>query len=477
MTATRNPLRVTLPLLAILAAALLVILRPAAPEYPDLMRRGARHVEAAERTAAIATYRKAARLQPDDPLPRLRAAHVYLDWGRTDEALREIEQAERLGADDAALLRLRIEAHTALADWDAVAKHAQTLLNLAPDDMDAHHALARACVNRRKWDAARARYRTLLDLAPSDATAHERLGALLLGVDDAAAFQHLFAAETELAEQLLTALTEAQADAPDEPAYADVLLGRALLEGDASALAARHFRRAVERRPDYAIAHAYLGHALDKLGAPDEAEAALERAVALAPDSATAHTLLGLHHEQRGDLAAARAEYETAYDLDPDNPAICVEIGQTWAAEGRYVPADTWLREAVSLQPNDPALWEVLARFYLNHNIKSTGQAVEATEALLKLAPESAVAHDLRGWAALQMDQYATAREHLTRALAIDPTLAAAHYHLGLLHKTEGKPDQAREAFIRARDLDTTGALTPLIERAMDDVAPTRGLD
>ncbi len=461
----------TLPLLALLAAALLVILRPAAPEYPSLMRQGNQHAEADERTAAIVAYQKAARLQPADPLPHLQSAQVYLDWGDIDEALREIERAEQLGADDAALLRLRIAAHTALANWDAVVEHTQKLLRYAPDDVKARHALARAHVNQQEWNAARSQYRALLRLAPHDAKAHEQLGALLLGQDNDAAVEHLFSARTALAEQLIT--TMAQIEVGGESAHADRLLGQTFLRAGEWTLATRHLRRAIDRNPDDALAHAYLGHAHGKMDAPDEAEAALERAVALAPDSATAHTFLGLHHERMSDLAAARAAYETAYDLDPDNPAICVEIGQTWAAEGRYVPAETWLREAVSLQPNDPALWEVLARFYLNHHIKSTGQAVEATEALLKIAPESAVAHDLRGWAALQMDQYATAREHLTRALELDPTLAAAYYHLGLLHRTEGKTEQAREAFIRARDLDTTGALTPLIERA----SPTMGLD
>ncbi|RLC91794.1 MAG: hypothetical protein DRI77_13490, partial [Chloroflexi bacterium] len=163
-------------------------------------------------------------------------------------------------------------------------------------------------------------------------------------------------------------------------------------------------------------------------------------------------------------------EYETAYDLDPTNPATCIEIGQTWAAEGRYVAAEIWLREAVSLQPYDAALWEVLARFYLDHNITAEGQGIETTAELVRLSPDDARAHDLRGWAAFQVGDYDTAESSLWRAISLDPALAAAHYHLGRLWAAQGAHQKAREAFIRALDLDTTGELVPPVERALGEL-------
>jgi Flp pilus assembly protein TadD len=194
----------------------------------------------------------------------------------------------------------------------------------------------------------------------------------------------------------------------------------------------------------------------------------LRQAAALAPDSAAAHTFLGLHYERLGDASSARAEYEAAYDLDPDNPATCVEIGQTWAAEGRYTEAEIWLREAVSLRPDDPALWQVLARFYLDHNITAAGRGVEAAAKLLQLLPDDARAHDLRGWAAFQVGDYEQAEESFLRAVALDPSLAAVHYHLGLLWTVRGWHQDAQEAFTRALDLDTTGKFAPFIERTME---------
>jgi len=214
--------------------------------YLDLLRQGDEHAARAERVAA---YQEAARLRSDDPIPYLRLARVYLDWGRTDDALTAVAEAERLGAREADFERLRLAIHIARADWPAVVEHAQRLL------------------------------------------------ALLAGADPAA-IRHLFAARTDLADNLLGVLREM--GTIDDPAYASALLGRACFEA------------------------------------------------------------------------------------------------QEWALA-------VWLREAVSLEPDDPALWEVLARFYLDHNITTEGRGVEAASELVKLLPDDAGAYDLRGWAAFQV--------------------------------------------------------------------------
>ncbi len=458
--------------LALLAISLTLILGTTRTPYADLIRRGDALAEQTHRTAAVAAYRAAAQLRPTDPLPYVQQAQVYLDWGRPDAALDALAEAEQLGADDLLLARLRMRAHIARAAWPAVIEEARRQL---PGDGEARLAMANAYVQMRDWDAARREYEALLLQAESDSRvaqiAHERLGALLTGRDPAA-LDHLFAAQTDLARQLLDVLlTKAVAD---DPAYTDALLGRTLLASGEWALASRCLERAVEIAPHYADAHAHLGHALDQMGRAQQARAHLTRAVALAPDSVPARTFLGLHYDQQGDHAAARAEYEAAYDLDPQSAALCVEIGQTWIAENRYNIAEIWLREAVNLHPDDPTYWEILTRFYLTHQFTLEDRGTDAAETLLVLAPESATAHELRGWAALQADDYEAAEDFLQQALALDPLLASAYYRLGLLHQARGAGEgavgaAAREAFIRALDLDTSGVLRPHIERALNE--------
>jgi tetratricopeptide (TPR) repeat protein len=465
---------VVLAALALLLASLVFVLRPSGSEYLELLRQAEAHAENLERTAAAAAYNEAAGLRLDAPLPHLSLAQLYLDWGRTDEALDAVDEAERLGAEPIDVEWLRVAIHTAGAEtsvtakpahWSAVVEHAQRLLILDPDSRETRHTLARAYLGLREWGAALSIYRELLRSDPNDERAHERLGALLLG-EDPNAVEHLHLAETELSQQLLT--TFAEAGGTGDAAYASTQVARVLIGGQEWPLAARQLQLAISRSPDYADAHMYLGHVLDQMGYPEDAGPHLLGATGVAPDSPVAHTLLGLHYDRLGEEADARAQYEAAYDLAPDNPAVCVEIGQTWAAEGRYVAAEIWLREAISLKPDDPRLWEILARFYLDHNITSDDRAVRAAKKLLELAPDDAHAHDLRGWAAFQVGDYETAQEHLQGAIELDPEIASAHYHLGLLKSAQGHPEEAQEAFTRAIDLDATGTFSALVQRARE---------
>jgi Flp pilus assembly protein TadD len=456
--------------LVLILVALALILHPIDTRYQDLLRHGDALAAETKRTAAVTAYEEGVSLRPGDPEPHLRLARLYLDWGRTDEALAALAEAERLGVGEGDRVRLEqlwTAVYVARADWPAVVERAQRVIVLAPDDAsDARHTLARAYVELRQWEGAQAAYEALVEFDPGDALAHERLGALLVG-DDPAAIQHLFAAQTDLAGQLIGVLEEP--DVLDNPAYAQALLGRVLFEAGEWALASYHFEQALYLEPSYPDAHAYLGCALDQMGHSREAWPHLLMAVSWAPDSVVAHTFLGMHYDLQGDHAAARAEYEAAYDLDPTNPATCVAIGQTWAAERRYVAAEIWFSAAVALRPDDPALWKVLAHFYLDRHITFEGQAVAVTAKLLELAPDDAQAYDLRGWAAFQVGDYATAQDYLLQALDIDPTLATALYHLGVLLDVQGENQGAQEAFVRAIDLDTTGALVPLVERALDE--------
>lgn len=436
---------------------LLLLLHPQPSPFLDALRQGDTYTAQMSRTLAVDSFHKAARLRPQDPLPYLRMAQVYLDWGRAEEALAAATVAQRLGADPVDSGRVHLDGHVAGANWGAAADVAVRLLAQAPTDTEVRQVLAFSYIQLREWDLAEVEYRTLLQQASTNEVAHEQLGALLLGYDPRAEF-HLSAAGTDLADQLIEAW--AQSVVSEDPAYGSALVGRVLTEARRWGLAARQLERALAYSPDYGDAHAYLGYALDQLGYVDEAARHLERAV-LIQDTAVARTFLGLHHRRQGDPAAARAEFEVAYDLDPGNPATCVEIGQTWTAERRYVAAEIWLKHAVSLQPDDPALWEILARFYIDHNISVEVQGIQAVEHLLVLSPGDAVANDLRGWAAFQIGDYDAAEEHLRRAIVGDPSLAAPYFHLGKLFLARGEVADARDAFIRTLDLDKTGALVP----------------
>jgi hypothetical protein len=94
-------------------------------------------------------------------------------------------------------------------------------------------------------------------------------------------------------------------------------LGRVYLERGEFSVARVEFLRALELKPDYALAHNNMGVLLIREGKPDEARRWLEAAIRLDPMHSEAYGNLGAAYEATGDLAAARRAYEAGLRVAP----------------------------------------------------------------------------------------------------------------------------------------------------------------
>jgi tetratricopeptide (TPR) repeat protein len=150
-------------------------------------------------------------------------------------------------------------------------------LELDPDNVDAHVALAASLTRLGKLDEAHAHLARAIELAPQDQHAHEGLGNLL-------AEQGRF------------------------PAAADC------------------FREAVRIDPELASAHFRLGVVLTDLGNLDEGIEHLADAVRLEPDDSRAVCSLGLALCRHGELHQAAIQYRRALELDPHSRVALLEL-------------------------------------------------------------------------------------------------------------------------------------------------------
>jgi Flp pilus assembly protein TadD len=93
-------------------------------------------------------------------------------------------------------------------------------------------------------------------------------------------------------------------------------------------LAMRLYRRAIELRPESAMAYANLGAIHLAAGQFDDAEQMLVRAVELQPSHAQAHYNLGLVYLQTGRLSQARGHVLRArtFGLAP-SPEVAAALG------------------------------------------------------------------------------------------------------------------------------------------------------
>jgi tetratricopeptide (TPR) repeat protein len=221
------------------------------------------------------------------------------------------------------------------------------------------------------------------------------------------------------------------------------------------AAAARHYRRAVARKPGLTAIWVQLGHALKGQGDYDGAETAYRRSLAL--DGSVADTHLQLGHVLKlqslwGDAADA---YARALQLDPELQSAedeLVALCPRFIAEGdKARDAADWplavrhYRRALDRQPALAAIW-----VQLGHVLKTQGEfsaAEAAYRGALALDASIADTHFQLGESLKLQARFAEALDVYDAALQLDSGLAAARHAMRTL-VGETQPCSANTPFV-----------------------------
>jgi len=137
--------------------------------------------------------------------------------------------------------------------------------------------------------------------------------------------------------------------------------------------------RAVEQRPDDALAWLPLAGPFARAGDLDQADAALRRVTVLSPAYAQAHYLQAYVRGRKGDYAGAETSIQRALQLDPKHAEAWYYQGLLHDKKGAPASAAKAWRNTVRLRPDHPQAWLNLA-----HAHKKAGQATEARQAILE---------------------------------------------------------------------------------------------
>ncbi|MBI4769737.1 MAG: tetratricopeptide repeat protein [Chloroflexi bacterium] len=468
--------------IAILILWLLLDPQPAPLPLVDDLLAGRAAARAGE--AALAADRLAAAYArlPWNAGLALQAGLAELAAGRYQIARRHLLIASALGEASPTLQVSLGDAYSALGDSARAVQQWETALPDLLRDPAADPALVEATLNRlsqhylqsARRDRAADLLRELAARRPGDAGIRYRLALLAAVRDPAAALPELELAAALSPELALTALplraAIREALAQGDPAYPYGVVGFRLIQLKEYPLAAEALRQAILINHDYADAYAYLGLTLEEQG--QDGLDSFQKAVALAPDSALAHALLGLHWQRAGRNDLALPELQTAFDLDPANPAAAAQLGAVQAALSKLDVAEAWYLRAVELAPGSVDFRVLLARFYSEHEIKLRGAGLAAAREAAALGPDSAPANDALGYTLYLLGELDQAEGALARALTLQPDLAPAHYHLGLVRIAQNRPAEAREQLNLAIQSDPQGPYGNLALRSLAALSP-----
>ncbi len=158
-------------------------------------------------------------------------------------------------------------------------------------------------------------------------------------------------------------------------------------------------RKAIEIKPNYAIAHNNMGLILQNLGKLKEAELSLHKAIELQPDFANAHSNLGNLLRELGNLKEAELSIRKAIELSPNFPEAHTNLGKVLRDIGKLNEAEMSARKAIELNPNFPDGFITLGLI-----LKDIGKLNEAKDYLLKtieINPNLVEAHYILAWVLL----------------------------------------------------------------------------
>ncbi|WP_027460930.1 tetratricopeptide repeat protein [Deinococcus murrayi] len=291
-----------------------------------------------------------------------------------------------------------------------------------------------------------------------------------------------------------------RAAAEIDPRSSDALLGlgRSQVKLRLYAPAIETLRRLTTQDPRNLSGHLALAQAYQQqfIGAGDRASvsgnlaqalAVLAQAEALAQASPEAERNLNLSKvwNERGNVlrlqgAATQAieAFKQASALNPDNGLILFNLGDMYYATGNLVAALDSLQRAVITDPADAYNRAYYAKLLaLSGNL--TAAKPEAAQAA-RLAPNNPYAVGQYGVVSYLSRDPVTARAQLTQAVKLDPLrYPEFYYYLGRLDLDAGDLKSARENLTRAVALGSTTAewiyyLGLSYERGAGAIAPDR---
>ena len=154
-----------------------------------------------------------------------------------------------------------------------------------------------------------------------------------------------------------------------------------------------------------------------------------------------------------------------ALALEPNNVEILCLFTRAAMRTGRSRDGVDRARKAVEAGPQDPWAHQLLGLTLTDLDLRKHGdEALRETDAAVRLEPNGASCHYVRGFVLLRLKQYNEAETALRRSISLDPEMHGAHHTLGdvlLEKKAWFKAEQCYRTSLRddPNDADTLNNL------------------
>jgi DNA-binding winged helix-turn-helix (wHTH) protein/tetratricopeptide (TPR) repeat protein len=295
-------------------------------------------------------------------------------------------------------------------------------------------------------------------------------------------FEDVFTAQDSISERIISILTlkltaqEAElvrkSYTSDSEAYLNYLKGRfywGKWTRDGFEKGIAFFQQAVQRDPNFALAHAaiaetyntlsFYGYISPKLASQVCNRAALQ-AIQLDPTLAEAHAALAINNfANTWDWATAEQEFLRAIEINSGNPIIYHSYASFLIAMGRFHEADVHMKIAQKLDPLSPLINASLAYpFYFS---RQYDQAINALLAALELDVYFPLSHKILGDTYVEKGMYADAFTEYQKTIDLLGRQPVQLAYLGRAYALSGKKREAAEIIHELEKLSKDDYVSP----------------
>ncbi len=212
-----------------------------------------------------------------------------------------------------------------------------------------------------------------------------------------------------------------------------------------------HFSKAIQIKPNYAIAFYNLGKIKSQLGKIDEALGNYSKAILFQPYYCDAHFQMGKIFLQLSNVKFAKKSFAKALACRPNSSKLYNNVGIVFYQIGLYVESIEFFYCSLSLKNQN-----FDAYFNLGNSFTAIGQpakAVQYFKRAIRINPDSAKAYNNLGFAFNSLAKVRRAKESYIQALKLEPTYKYACWNL---HSTSKTIQEAKEIIQNCLKIDSS---------------------
>ena len=414
-------------------AQALALLRPAIEQSPGDHRlrtmQGVAFVGEGNTKEALAAFRQALALEPDDALALQNAAQIEYDRS-SPAGIPLLEHLLRLRPDDLTSHGMLAVLEYQQGNCAAAVPHFEKAATLFASKLPALHAWGVCLVRLRRFEQAAGVFQQSMALSGSDPRERQILASV-----------QIMAHQSEQALATLAPLLQASPDAGtlELASSADEDLHETDKAVDALRQAILLAPHDVHLYVDFAALSA--AHQSFQVGID-----AVNDGIHLEPNAAPLYFARGMLYVQIAQYAQAEQDFEKAYALDPSQSLSVAAQGLAAVQQNDLTRALAGVERSLERKPDDPILLYLEADILLQQGAtpgsREFQRAMRSAKRAVLLRPGLGPAREVLAKLYLEDHQYQAAAEQCRKALEIDPADQAAVYHLiQALRKTDQKSE------------------------------------